>query len=408
MPRRLNQNDIHALVNLIGKEVTGQDATIQVIDSSTFISAGETLMSYGTENVLNAISMVAGRLIVAIRPRQGRFTTVRAIDSGVYSNRIRKISYYTREAVAAGWGNTNLFTNLADGYTNGQNDGASTKSMWEQHPPIPLEVNFAGSSIWQMPYTVYEDQLKDAFRSEDDFARFWAGAMVEVGNAIERQKEAFTRMTVLGRIVGQAAIGGDGAVDMVAAFNGRYGTSYTGEQLRTTYLKDFLAFVVATIKTYSALMAEESVKFHTAPVKEGHVLLRQTPRENQKLLLYGPLFRDAESIVMPEIFHDGLLRQENGERVEFWQNINDPASVKGITAIPDWTTGEQKATDEITIPYVIGLLYDEEAMMVDFHFDRAYSTPLEARKSFRVVWHTIRRNAINDYTENAILFYMAS
>lgn len=408
MARRLNQRDIHALINLIGREVTGQDNAIQVIDSSTFVSAGETIMAYGTENVLNAIGMVAGRLIVANRPRQGRFTTVRAIDSGAYSNRIRKISFYTTEAVAAGWGNTDLYTNLADGYTNGDNSNASTKSMWEQHPPVPLQVNFAGSSIWQFPYTVYEDQLKEAFTGEDEFARFWAGAMVEVGNALERQKEAFTRMTVLSRIVGQAAIGGDGAVDLVAAYNTRFRTSYTGAQLRTTYLKEFLAFFVATVKTYSALMAEESVKFHTAPARQGHVLLRQTPREMQKLLLYGPLFRDAESMVMPEIFHDGLLRQENGERVEFWQNINDPASVKGITAIPNWTTGEQEATEETTLPYVVGLLYDEEAMMVDFQFDHAYSTPLEARKGYRTVWHTMRRNAINDYTENAVLFYMAS
>lgn len=408
MARRLNQKDIHALINLIGREVTGQDNAIQVIDSSTFVSAGETIMTYGTENVLNAIGMVAGRLIVANRPRQGRFTTVRAIDSGAYSNRIRKISFYTTEAVAAGWGNTDLYTNLAYSYTNGDNSGASTKSMWEQHPPVPLQVNFAGSSIWQFPYTVYEDQLKEAFTGEDEFARFWAGAMVEVGNALERQKEAFTRMTVLSRIVGQAAIGGDGAVDLVAAYNTRFGTSYTGAQLRTTYLKEFLAFFVATVKTYSALMAEESVKFHTAPAVQGHVLLRQTPREMQKLLLYGPLFRDAESLVMPEIFHDGLLRQENGERVEFWQNIDDPAAVKGITAIPNWTTGEQEATEEITLPYVVGLLYDEEAMMVDFQMDHVYSTPLEARKGYRNVWHTLRMGSIQDYSENAVLFYMAS
>ena len=52
-------------------------------------------------------------------------------------------------------------------------------------------------------------------------------------------------------------------------------------------------------------------------------------------------------------------------------------------------------------------MFDEDACMVDYQFDSATTTPLEARKHYRNMWWTIRKNAINDFTENMIVFYMA-
>ena len=67
------------------------------------------------------------------------------INTGLYSSRVRKISFYSKFALPSGDFNTNLFTNLADGFTAGQNPDTkskprSTKSQWEQNAPIPLEM----------------------------------------------------------------------------------------------------------------------------------------------------------------------------------------------------------------------------------------------------------------------------
>ena len=51
MARTLTPRDCHVLMNLLVKEATGQDAQIQVVDSSTFVSAGEQVLATGTENV---------------------------------------------------------------------------------------------------------------------------------------------------------------------------------------------------------------------------------------------------------------------------------------------------------------------------------------------------------------------
>lgn len=55
----------------------------------------------------------------------------------------------------------------------------------------------------------------------------------------------------------------------------------------------------------------------------------------------------------------------------------------------------------------MGILYDVDAMMTDYQLEGALSTPVEARKRYRNIWWTFARNGINDFTENAIIYYMA-
>ena len=421
MARALTPQDCHAIVNLIAKEISGQDATIQAVNSSNFVSVGETILASSKENIYNALSTVMGRTLVAVRPFRAPLWLINAENTGVYTHRMRKISFYDKGALASGDFNTQLFTNLSDGFDNGENPAGtppaaqSTTSMWEQNQTVPVELNFGGSSVMEFCITWYEDQVKNAFRSEDEFARFWSGAMTEYANQVEQRKEAFNRMTMLNFMAGiyDQTSAGTEAVNLTSAFNTHFGTSYTTAQLQTTYLKEFLAFFVSTFKLYSKRMENRSAKYHITPPKtdgsgNNMYILRHTPRDRQRVLLYEPLFMQAEAQVLPEIFNDQYLdidRQYEG--VMFWQNEIESSKISVTPAIPDFTLGTQKAGNAVALSYVVGLLYDEDALMVDYQLETANTSPLEARKRYRNTWLSIARNSINDFTENAVLFYMA-
>ena len=418
MARTLTQKDCHALMNLLVKEATGQDATIQVVDSSTFVSAGEQVLATGTENVLNALSLVLGRTFMAVRPYNAKLALINAVNTGEYTHRMRKISFYSRDAQASGDWNTQLYTNLADGFTNGQNiaDGSaqSTKSMWEQNQPVPLEMNFAGSSVWEDSTTIYEYQLRQAFRSEAEFGEFVGGIMTERGNDIESQKEAFNRMTLLNFMAGTVDMNQAGTlVNLTSAFNTEFGTNYTSAQLRTTYLEQFTKFLVAKIKIDSDMLTNRSKKAHWSPAKTigdvPYTLLRHTPKDRQRLLLFNPLLVKTQAYVFPSLFNEQYLKMENYEGVMYWQNENDPSAIKVTPAIPNVATpaSGQTAGDTVTLDYVVGMLYDVDALMVDYQLERSATSPLEARKGYRNLWWSFSKNAINDHTENHILYYMA-
>ena len=93
----------------------------------------------------------------------------------------------------------------------------------------------------------------------------------------------------------------------------------------------------------------------------------------------------------------------------YWQNEADPSAIKVTPAIPDTTglTGVQTAGETVSLDYVVGMLYDVDALMIDYQLDRSSVTPLEARKGYRNMWWSFAKNAINDHTENHILYYMA-
>lgn len=419
MARTLTPVDACALMTLLVKEATGQTAVTNV-DSSNFVSVGETVLAAGTENVLNSLALVLGRTFMAVRPYEAKFKILNSINSGAYSNRLRKISFYSRDPKEAGQVNTNINTNLAMGFDNGTNSGSSTESMWVQNAPVPLELNFGGSSAWQDSTTFYRDALKIAFRGPSEFAEFLNGVMVEKGNDIESQKEAFNRMTFLNYVAGiydlDVATPNGRAVNFTTEFNAYYSTTYTTAQLLTTYRKELQEYVVARIKTDSDNLENRTSRFHWSPAKTvggvSYTLLRHTPKSRQRLILYKPFMTMAETTVMPEIFNPQYLDIKNAEFVNFWQadagDIISNAEINVTPAIPDvLSPGSQTAGTAVNLKYFIGALYDADAIMVDYQLDDALATPVEARKRYYNMWWSFQKNAIADFTENGIIYFMA-
>ena len=126
------------------------------------------------------------------------------------------------------------------------------------------------------------------------------------------------------------------------------------------------------------------------------------------MLMVSSFWNDAEALVLPAIFNDQYLKLENFEKVDYWQNINEPFKVSVTPAIPDTSDpSAQISGSAVTLSYVLGILFDRDFMMTDFHLEDVSSSPKEARKHYRTVWNTINKNPIIDFTENAILYYLA-
>ena len=423
MARRLNVTDGYAWINAMAAEMFGENATIQAIDGSTFASVGESILQSGIDNVINTLSLVASRDLIAIRPYKAKFSLINALDSGLFANRIRKISYYAKKAVPTGAANTQLFPeNLAMGVDNGVHYDSSTppvqmsvESMFLQSAPVTYQAWFGGGVEWQYPYTIYEKALKEAFRSPEAWTAFLNGFLVSVANDIETEKEAFSRLTMLTAIAGTFNLTADmpGSLrNLTTIFNATYGTSYTSNVILEQHFEEFLAVLVSTVKTDSDMLEERSVLYHWSPAKtvgaDTYVLPRQTRKEDQRMMMIAKFWNDAEARVLPAIFNDQYLKLENFEKVAYWQNINDPYAISFTPAIPDTSDpSAQIAGSAVTQSLVLGCLFDKDAVMVDFHLEDVASSPLEARKKYRTIWNTINKNPLWDATENFIVYYMA-
>lgn len=429
---QLKRTDLYALLTATMEQLTGED-THKVIDAQGFLDAGKLAMTYDTDELFGALSIVAGRMFTAVRPYRAPLWIIDSINSGMYTNRIRKISYYDDKPCISGNGNTDLKTNLAQGYDNSTNSGASAGSMWEQRYKMTLEMNFSSSGTWQDGITRPLDQIKIAFRSEAEWGQFWSGVLTEKANDIESEKEAHNRLTLLNRMAIAGAMGdaasaikGKGTVvDMTAEFNSYFGTNYSGEQLRTQYLADFTAFFAQKVQEISDMMTRRGAFFHAAPVytdanSQDHHILRHTPKSEQRLMMYKPFWNKVRTQVQSLIFNPQYLNiEEQFEPVDFWQTNSlddaDKATINLYATVPGWleslitggvTTSDTKYT--FNPDYVLGCIFDKDAVMTDFQLDTANTTPLEARKRYVTTWYTFIKGAIGDPTENFVIFTMSA
>lgn len=426
MARNYNVQDAYDIVNAMLANIQGLEDTLNVIDTSTFIDAGEYIKSMPTEDVLNALSLVLGRTLVAVRPYDAKLDIFNRFDSGVFANRMRKISYYSTWAEYDGASNTQFHINQADGLDNGRNGSEtpapgtppeypdsfhSAASMWEQNYKHSLEITFGGSSEWQTSITLPEDALERAFASESDFMRFWNGMLADKANDVEQMKEAFNYALLDTVLAATLTIGSPygQVINLTSAYNTRFGTNHTTQDLLTTYFVEFLEFYVSIIRKTSDLLTHRTAMYHQPCTQTfngvSQSILRHTPKDRQRMIMFNPLWIDAEARVYPEIFNEKYLKIENFEGVDFWQNFQNPSAISVKPSYPDYAVPDV-IPEKVDCECVIGMIYDEDAIMTDFQLERVTVTPLEAKKFYRNTFWTIRRNYIYDATENIVVFIM--
>lgn len=396
MANSLTPQDVYALMNSIVEQATGQE-TLTVTDTSSFVSVGETLLRTSAENTLNAISTILARTIFSIRPYKGKFESLR-VSAERWGAMVRKVVYLYNEAEQSSDWNTNLDTDaLADG---------QSVDMYTINAPKAVQLNFYGTKVLQKSITRFRDQLSLAFSNEDEFVQFINGVMTEFYNEIEMINENESRLTALNFMAGLSAMD-LGVVDLVAEYNTEYGTTYTREQLLTDYLESFMKFVSATIKIYSDRLTDNTSIYHANLVGKAPIL-RHSPKDVQKMLMYAPFFTSAKANVYSGLFNPSYLEVGEFEGVNFWQSADEPTKISIKPNILDVTTGESKTSSTVSLDYVLGLLYDRDAMGVQPQFDYASTTPFNSKGGYYNMFYHWRFNSYNDFTENAVLFILGA
>lgn len=405
MPNTTLPTDIHAVVNSLIAQAGG--GALAATDTSSMITVAQAAQIYGQETLLNALSLQIGRTLIAIRPYEADDFGVE-VDNMMYGQISRKISYYANDFETEQSWNTAA---SGAGYTLKDGESVDHYKIKKQYP---LEMQFGGNKILQKHITRWLYQLDVAFRSNEDLARFIAGLAVENQNEISMMKEARNRAILLNFIAGLYNVGtARSKVNLTKEYNTKYGTNYTSEQLRTTYLKEFLAFLVSHIQYDSDMMAKNTELFHLTPTKTDDLgntlhLYRHTPKSEQRLCLLAPLLYDAEANVLSQVFHDGFLKLDNYRRIAYWQSA-ESGKEGSINVTPnqlkiaDGTTVKGAA---VTKPYVVGIMYDRPALMSTYRLDRTITTPDNAGGAYVNTYYHWANDFTNDFTENAILYYM--
>lgn len=404
MANTLTPTDVYAIVNAMAVEMYGANNTLTAVNTTTFSTVGEAMLRTGYENTVGALSTVIGKSIIAARPYSGKFKVIMRVPQE-YGLITRKMSFYSGALEPS----TDFNTNLSGSQIV---DGASI-DPWTITKTYPLEINFAGLKLTQKNYTVFRYQLKQAFANEGAFGSFVSGLLIQIANDLEVDMDAENRLQLINAIGATYNTGtARQNVNLTAAYNAYYGTSYTTAQLLSTYFKELMEFFVMRIKGDMELMAEYNSLFHIYPAKNddgGNALTlnRHTPPEARRLVLFMPRIRQAEATIFPSLFDTGYLRLSDYIGLEYWQNPNVPEGVSVTPNQLNTATGQSENGNAVALDHVLAVLFDRDALVTSVHVEDVLTSPVNNKGSYYNVTYHYGKDYQYDPTENMVIYYLA-
>lgn len=377
---------VSTVLNAIVEQATGKQPTIQVTDTSSFVTVAQTALKTGYDNVLNAISQVLSRTIFSVRPYNRKFRGIE-VSTQKWGNHVRKLQL--------------VDNTFEDDERYDLTEGQSV-DMYKVKKPKPVQTNYYGQITFQDHITIFRDQLDVAFSSPTEFASFISMIMQNMSDRFAQMDEEFDRSAVA-NFIGGKILGTTDVIHLVTEYNAYAGTSYTSTTIKDpTAYEPFIKWVFGRIKTLVGMMGERSIKYHTNLTDKP--IMRHTPVDNLKMYLFAPVLNDITSSVLSDIYNDELLRFAEHEEISYWQNIDNPDALK-LTA-SYMTAAGAITTGSVDSAGIFGVLFDEEAVGSNRCNEWSERTPMNAAGGYsNIYWHWTRRYW-NDFTENGLVLML--
>ena len=378
--------DASAILNNIRQQVTGQ-TSIAPVNTAEFVSVGTTLLQSGYDPVLNAITQMVTKTIFSIRPYSRKFGGIK-VDSEMWGAIVRKL------AVADKAWEPNAEFDLVDG---------QSIDHYKVSKPDVLELKFYGAEDFAKHYTIFKDQLNNAFNGPAEFSRFMSMVVQNVSDMIEQNFESIARM-IIANYVGGKKVANNGVIHLLTEYNAETGLSLTGTTVfAPANFGDFMKWVYARIATLTSLMTERSTEFQINV--SGKPITRHTPFEYQKVYLYAKLLNDMNARVLADTFHYDFIEYADVEAVNYWQSIESPMAIDVTPNYLD-ADGSIKTGAEQNITNLVGVIFDREALGYTVMNEWSATTPLNASGGY---WNTFYHFLMKwwvDYSEKGIILLL--
>lgn len=378
--------DASAILNNIRQQVTGV-TSIAPVNTAEFVAVGTTLLQAGYDPVLNAITQMVTKTIFSIRPYSRKFGGIK-VDSEMWGAIVRKLAIADKPFEA------NAEFDLVDG---------QSIDHYKVNKPEVLELKFYGAEDFAKSYTIFKDQLNNAFTGPSEFGRFMAMVVQNVSDMIEQNFESIARM-IIANFVGGKKVANNGVIHLLTEYNTETGQTLTSTTVfAPANFGDFMKWMYGRIATLTSLMTERSNKFQINVT--GKTITRHTPFEYQKVYLYAKLLNDMNARVLADTFNYDFVKYSDVEAVNYWQSIDSPMAIDVTPNYLD-ADGTIKTGAEQNITNLVGVIFDREALGYTVLNEWSATTPLNASGGYwNTFYHFLMRWWV-DYSEKGIILLL--
>lgn len=268
--------------------------------------------------------------------------------------------------------------------------------------PDPFELSKPGATAkfynskntYEIPITLTDYQLKEAFQSASQFGSFIAA----IENRI-RMKQTLCNdgliMATIDNLIGLTLSGNGGkVVNLLTLYNGASGTLTAAEALTN---KEFLRFASATIAKYKKYVAQASAKYNAGNY------ITFTPADRLKFVTNTEFAKALDAYLYSDTFNEEFVKLDGYSEVPFWQGSG---TADGDRLTVDVSVDVNGTATAVKNTGVLAVMFDDEAAAVCNENYRTTSI-YNPRGEYTNYFYKYDAMFMNDVEENCVVFTIA-
>lgn len=374
------------LLNAIHNQVTGKTAAAP-LNTNDFVSVANTTLQAGYDPVMGAITQMVDRTIFSDRPYTRKFIGLER-DRRRWGAITRKLQVVDKD-----W-ETNAEYTLVDG---------TSYDMFRVNKPNVLQTNYYGMNTFSRHYTVFRNQLDNAFSGPEEFGQFMTMVTQNNADVIEQTRESQNRLTLANLIAGKYAQSTD-IIHLLTEYNTATGLTLTKQTVQQpANYPAFVQWAYARINNISDMMENRSQKYQINITNKP--INHHTPKRDQLAFFNSQYLTEMSARAIADIYHDSFLNLATTEAVTYWQSIDDPFGIQIAPAYIDATGAIQTGTAQ-TITDMFGCLIDRDAAGTVLYDEFASTTPFNSEGDYWNMYFKYTIRWFNDFTEKAVIFLL--
>lgn len=386
-------NQISGMLNGIWGEVLG--GTLIAEDLSNLVDAGRIIQSDSTfgdnfENYVGKIIDKVGRTIFVDR-------VYRAKDLGIWRDSWEYGSVLEKIRCDVGNFEDNCEWDLTKDvdanktYDYNENLSSHIEELFKFVPASTQAKYFNLKTTFKTTISITRKQLKSAFNSASDMARFIGMIENRIMSKMEIAKDELQRRTIV-NLIGTKIATGHQVVNLKAEWEATGGAVY---QNLLQALKDpeFLRFTAKRIT-----MDREFLTVPSTLYTEGS-FYNHTPIEDSRLIVLSDLDAGLKFNLYGDTYNQEFVNLDNYKTIPFWQGPGQSMGLADRSSIKI-TTASGQSVDRGAI---LGILFDRDAAMVCNETPEVRSQ-YNADGNFTNFFYTYDCSYFNDFDENAIVY----
>lgn len=385
---------ISTILNDVFGEVLGETGVISE-DLSNIVSAGQIITASSTfadqfENYAGKIVDKVGRTVFADR-------VYRAKDLGIWRDAFEYGSVLEKIRCDVGDYKNNCEWDLAkDANSNGESDYNDdlANHIQELFKFVPAKVQakyFNSKTTFKTVISITRKQLKSAFNSASDMARFIGMIENRVMSKMEIAKDQLQRR-VIANLMGEKIYGGK-FVDLKALYTAEIGGTVPDTLAEALNTPSVLRFMAKKISQDREFMTIPSTIYTDGD------FYTHTPESESRLLILSDLDKGLEFNLYGDTYNEEFVKLAGYTSVPFWQGTGTTMNIADRAAINIRTS----ASHDVNQGYIVGVLFDRNAAMV-CNEDPDVRSQYNPDGNFTNYFYTFDCSYYNDFDENAIVY----